>query len=209
MFFCKDEFGLFGGIMMIYEFFVDVHKTCLDSWTFLQDQFFRGYYVTLGVYNKDSQRFIKIYDHRSFLSTLYVIMKSCFVEKERFLIPLDFSVSLKGHNWIVVSAFFNGSMELQYNITYPLHNLQEQVDFSIVYCTVNEVICLTHELESFKHCFVDNEELCTQDVVNILCSVHGRKNILLGDGGLKVVKDDTFDEIIFKGDHVFKLYNGQ
>jgi hypothetical protein len=208
MFFCKEEFGLFGGIMTVMDWFLNVYTFCENCWRDVQSQFFSDYYMTLGVYNKDTQRYIKIYDYSWWFYTLFAMVKSYVVPKDKFLIPLE-GTSLKGHHWVLVSIYFNSDHGyIEHCITYPSYHFQEKVDFNIIYAMVNDSFNLTKELENFKNCFIENRYLSTQDVVNILCHVSGKQPIVV-ESGFKILKDDSFNEIVFKENDQFKLYDGQ
>ena len=193
---------------MIYPYLLcmdNLHKYVLKLKTKMVGHNFLQY----ALYNKETKQFIWIYNYDSFLSLCFLLLKyMCKVPV--LLIPID-SEPVTQHSYVIVTSYINNGV-IQYQFTdVSSQNMPINTDHTskFVYCVIDDDYDVTHAFDLFHDSISKSSALTCQDIINIIFMfLYHKRYSITSHSVVKVMLDDKFVELTFKGNERLILYNG-
>lgn len=196
-------FIVFDFFFRFFYYIIDHIKTWIDK---QKQTFFEGYYVSFGVYDKQNENYVHVYNYDPIYKFILILMESIFIEKKELLLPIKFDCII-GDTFAGIGSYYNED-KMCYIIRTHTQDEYINVKYRFVYCVVDDECDLTHEFEKFKHSLATNNTLTCKECIHMCLSFANKTCNCTDESVLKLVKDDTFDEIAFKGKDVLKIHNG-
>lgn len=153
------------------------------------------HYIQFAFYDKYQERMIWIYNYNNILYLLTLWIDIHLSNIYKYLMPYGTTYFLNIDQIVVGSYMSNGKQ--MYEFGEPIIKNKKHMKF--IYCVVNNDYDVTREFELFKTSILLNKTLTCKDVLIIINSFFGKGYKVSEDVELKLVMDDTFSEITFKG----------
>jgi hypothetical protein len=152
------------------------------------------HYIQFAFYDIHQERMMWIYNYDNIFYLLMLWIDMYLSNIYKYLIPYG-KICYLNKDQIVVGSYMNNGKQL-YEFGNPV---PKQNPAKFIYCIVNNDYDVTKEFELFKTSIFANKTLSCKDVLIIIQLFFDRNYKVLDNIELKLVMDDTFSEITFKG----------
>lgn len=185
-------------IFILIEFFMNVYETskhfAIHQQYKLKSYVFNGYFIRYDCYDKHKKEYYKFYNYDSFLGTLIYIFLKFILRRSIFILPIE--TYSNSNSIIQIGTYYHENKK-----HYLLGNLCNKPKSNIIYCTLDNKYDLTHELNHLKN-DIFLYELTAKDLLYILSYFFKKNYPISNDSEIKMMFDDTFNELIYKGNQI-------
>jgi hypothetical protein len=193
----------------IYQFFDQV-STGFNRHVFkMQEYMFDGFYIKYSIYDTKNKKMHDMYNYESLLKFMLFCIRFI-LGFTSYVVPIQ-DEELPFGKYIHVGTYINNGAK---HHTIGLVTSDEEIQdpqVSCVFCLLNDEHDLTHEFNKFKHSIYSNKDLTWDDLITILTYYFDKpyRSSIQPDCDVKVMFDDTYDELVFKGNTLVNLHNGE
>ena len=192
-------------LLILLDFFVTRLTNVID---YTNNQFFKwkcnacdNHYIRIALYDINHDRIIWIYDYDS----IWGLVLFWFRTKPK-LIPYDQYSMINPGGFIVVGSYIkNGKQHYGF---WPASQSSVLISSDkFIYCVLENAYDLTREFDMMKDCILNNKELLTKHIVNMVSLFFDKGFCMHENEQLKIVMDDTFEELTFKANDVLFIHH--
>jgi len=203
------NFNVWCYFLAVFDFFVlkleSAKEYCDETLLKVQSLALDGCFISYSIYDKKTQRYHRLYDYDGYSGCLVFLFR--FLLKSLYIVPIHTDGT--GTSCVDVGSYIKDNEKFYIINDLPVENIV--LPFKCVYCLLNNTLDLTHEFNVFLNSIFENNRLLTCNDLAIILTSFFKKHCEKeeDDYSMKIMFDDTFEELLFKGNDIVNIHNGR